>query len=73
MALLLETPETRITLRRLLKRPRYRYMVVNRIVPHLPWLALMAMAALTYKARIFTESGVYFAEFINNQFFWVEN
>ena len=73
MALLTETPETRITLRRLLKRPRYRYMVVNRIVPHLPWLALMAMAALTYKARIFSESGVYFAEFINNQFFWVEN
>ena len=73
MALLLETPETRITLRRLLKRPRYRYMVVNRIVPHLPWLELLAMAALTYKARIFSESGAYFAEFINNQFFWVEN
>lgn len=73
MALLIETPETRITIRRLLKRPRYRYMVVNRIVPHLPWLALLAMAALTYKARIFSESGLYFAEFINNQFFWIES
>ena len=72
MAKFFESSSTRMTLRRLLRRPRYRYMAVNRIVPHLPWFVLFAMAAFFYKARIFAESGLYFSEIINNQTFFVE-
>jgi hypothetical protein len=72
MARVVETSGTRMTLRRLLKRPKYRYMVVNRIVPHLPWLILFALATYLYKARIFADSGFYFSQFINNQSFWIE-
>ncbi|MFA5973057.1 MAG: hypothetical protein WC780_11960 [Lentimicrobiaceae bacterium] len=73
MAKVIETSATRITLRRLLRRPKYRYMAANRIVPHLPWLALFALAAFLYKARIFTDSGYYFLQFINKQSFWIEH
>jgi len=72
MARVVETSGTRMTLRRMLRRPRYRYMVVNRIVPHLPWFVLLAMAAFLYKARIFADSGFYVSQFINNQSFWIE-
>lgn len=61
-----------MTLRRLQRRPKYRYMVVNRIVPHLPWFVLFAMAAYLYKARIFADSGFYVSQFVNNQSFWIE-
>jgi len=47
-------------------------MVVNRIVPHLPWMVLFAMATIFYKARIYAESGLYFSEIINNKTFFVE-
>jgi len=47
-------------------------MAVNRIVPHLPWLALFALATYLYKARIFADSGFYVAQFINNETFWIE-
>ncbi len=47
-------------------------MVANRIVPHLPWLALFALATYLYKARIFADSGYYFLQFVNNQSFWIE-
>jgi len=47
-------------------------MVANRIVPHLPWVVLFALAALLYKARIFADSGFYVSQFINNQSFWIE-
>ena len=47
-------------------------MAVNRIVPHLPWLVLMALATYLYKERIFAESGFYAAQFVNNQTFWIE-
>jgi len=47
-------------------------MAVNRIVPHLPWLVLFALATFLYKARIFADSGFYFSQFINNQSFWIE-
>jgi len=67
-----QSSDTRITLRRLLRRPKYRYMAVNRIVPHLPWLVLFALAAYLYKARIFADSGFYVSQFINNQTFWIE-
>ena len=59
------------TLRRMLKRPRYRYMAVNRIVPHLPWFVLLAIAVFFFKARIFADSGFYLAQLINNQTFWI--
>jgi hypothetical protein len=72
MARIVDTSNTRMTLRRLLRRPRYRYMAVNRIVPHLPWMVLFALAAFFYKARIFGESGLYFSQFINNQTFFIE-
>lgn len=72
MAKVVETSNTRMTLRRLLRRPKYRYMAVNRIVPHLPWMVLFAMATFFYKARIFAESGLYFSQIINNQTFFVE-
>lgn len=72
MAKTVETSDTRMTLRRLLRRPKYRYMVVNRIVPHLPWMVLFAMATYFYKARIFAESGLYFSQIINNQTFYIE-
>jgi hypothetical protein len=48
-------------------------MAVNRIVPHVPWFVLFAMAAFFYKARIFAESGFYVAQFINTQNFWIES
>jgi len=47
-------------------------MVANRIVPHVPWLVLITLAAFLYKARIFADSGFYFTQFINNQTFWIE-
>lgn len=72
MAKGIERNGTRMTIRRLLRRPKYRYMAVNRIVPHLPWMVLFAMATYFYKARIFAESGLYFSQFINNQSFWIE-
>lgn len=72
MARAVDTTNTRMTLRRLLRRPKYRYMAVNRIVPHLPWMVLFAMATFFYKARIFGESGLYFSQIINNQTFYVE-
>jgi hypothetical protein len=72
MARVVETSGTRITFRRLLRRPRYRYMIVNRIVPHLPWFVLFALATYLYKARIFADSGFYVSQFINNQTFWIE-
>jgi hypothetical protein len=72
MANVVETSDTRMTLRRLLRRPKYRYMVVNRIVPHMPWMVLFAMAAYFYKARIFGESGLYLSQIINNKIFFVE-
>lgn len=72
MTRIVETPNTRMTLRRLLRRPKYRYMAVNRIVPHLPWMVLFAMATYFYKARIFGESGLYFSQIINNEIFYVE-
>ncbi len=67
-----ETAFKRIKLRRLLRRPKYRYMAVNRIVPHLPWIVLFALAAYLYKARVFADSGFYVSQFINNQTFWIE-
>lgn len=67
-----EPSDTRITFRRLLRRPRYRYMAVNRIVPHIPWMVLFALATYLYKARIFADSGYYFSQFINQQSFWIE-
>lgn len=72
MAKIGETANTMMTLRRLLRRPKYRYMVVNRIVPHVPWIVLFTMAAFFYKARIFAESGLYFSQIINSQTFYVE-
>ncbi|GEM_PF-635638 len=72
MAKIADTSKTRMTLRRLLRRPKYRYMVANRIVPHLPWLVLFALATYLYKARIFADSGYYFLQFVNNQSFWIE-
>ena len=56
----------------MLRRPKYRYMAANRIIPHLPWLVLFALAAFLYKARIFADSGFYVSQFINNQSFWIE-
>jgi len=73
MAKVVDTSDSRMTLRRLLRRPKYRYMAVNRIVPHLPWFVLFAMAAFFYKARIFAESGFCVAQFINIQNFWIES
>jgi len=72
MARVLENSGSRMALRRLLRRPKYRFMAVNRIVPHLPWLALFALAAYSYKARIFADSGFYVSQFINNETFWIE-
>lgn len=67
-----DTQETRLAFRRLLRRPKYRFMVANRIIPHLPWLVLMSLAVYLYKARIFADSGFYVAQFINNQTLWIE-
>jgi hypothetical protein len=72
MARVVETSDTRLTFRRLLRRPKYRYMAVNRIVPHLPWLVLIGLATFLYKARIFADSGFYVSQFVNNQSFWIE-
>jgi hypothetical protein len=72
MARVVESPGTRMTLRRLMRRPKYRFMAVNRIVPHLPWFVLFALAGFLYKARIFADSGFYVSQFINNQTFWIE-
>lgn len=72
MAKVDDAPSTLLTFRRLLRRPKYRYMAVNRIVPHIPWFVLFAMAAFFYKARIFAESGLYFSQFINTQTFYIE-
>lgn len=67
-----EIRDRRMLFRRLLRRPKYRYMSVNRIVPHLPWMALFILATYLYKARIFADSGFYVSQFINNQTFWIE-
>jgi hypothetical protein len=72
MARVLENSGSRMAIRRIFRRPKYRFMAVNRIVPHLPWLALFALAAYTYKARIFADSGFYVSQFINNETFWIE-
>jgi hypothetical protein len=72
MAKLLETSGARMAIRRIMRRPGYRYMVVNRIVPHIPWMILFALAVYLYKARIFADSGFYVSQFINNQTFWIE-
>ncbi len=72
MARATENSGPRMVLRRLFRRPKYRFMAVNRIVPHLPWLALFALATYLYKARIFADSGFYVAQFINNETFWIE-
>lgn len=64
-------PDIRVTRRRLLKRPKYRYMVVNRIVPHLAWMVLFALATFLYKARFYGDSAYYTLQFINNQNFWI--
>jgi len=47
-------------------------MAVNRIVPHLPWIVLFALAFHLYKARVLADSGFYVSQFINNQTFWIE-
>ncbi|MFZ4549031.1 MAG: hypothetical protein ACOYN4_16400, partial [Bacteroidales bacterium] len=72
MAKFLETSASRLKFRRMLRRPKYRYMAANRIIPHLPWMVLFALAAFLYKARIFADSGFYVSQFINNQSFWIE-
>lgn len=64
--------ETRFTFRRFLRRPKYRYMAVNRLVPHLPWFILIALSVILFKERIFADSGFYVSQFINNNFFWIE-
>jgi len=48
-------------------------MVVNRIVPHLPWFVLLALSVFLYKARIFGESGYYVSQVINTKNFWFES
>lgn len=64
--------DTRMTLRRLIRRPKYRYMAANRIVPHMPWLVLIGLSVFLYKTRIFADSGYYVSQFINNRAFWIE-
>ncbi|NVO20876.1 MAG: hypothetical protein HXX13_14345 [Bacteroidetes bacterium] len=64
--------ETRFNIRRFLRRPKYRYMAVNRLVPHLPWFILIGLSVLLYKERIFADSGFYISQVINNKFFWIE-
>lgn len=73
MARVVESPDTRLTLRRLLRRPKYRFMAANRIVPHLPWIVLMVLATYLYKERIFADSGFYVSQFINHQTFWIKS
>lgn len=68
----LDLDETRFNLRKFFRRPKYRYMAANRLVPHLPWFILIALATLLYKERIFADSGFYVSQFINNRFFWIE-
>jgi hypothetical protein len=58
--------------RNFLRRPRYPYATVNRLVPHLAWLVLFALSIYLYKERIFADSGFYVSQFINNRFFWIE-
>jgi len=48
-------------------------MAANRIVPHLPWLVLIAMAIFLYKARIFADTGFTVAQVINTQNFYIES
>ncbi len=72
MARAVDSSDNRITLRRLLRRPKYRYMAANRIVPHLPWLVLIGLSVYLYKTRIFADSGYYVSQFINNKTFWIE-
>lgn len=59
-------------LRNFLRRPRYPYATVNRLVPHLAWAILFALSVYLYKERIFADSGFYVSQFINNRFFWIE-
>jgi len=47
-------------------------MAANRIIPHIPWIVLFALATYLYKARIFADSGFYVSQFINNKTFWIE-
>lgn len=72
MARVVGPSENRKNLKHFFRRPRYRFMAVNRIVPHLPWAILMILAVYLYKARIFADSGFYVCQFINNQTFWIE-
>ncbi|HOW30268.1 MAG TPA: hypothetical protein PLP88_01760 [Bacteroidales bacterium] len=58
--------------RNFLRRPRYPYATVNRLVPHLAWLSLFILSIYLYKERIFADSGFYVSQFINNEFFWIE-
>ncbi len=72
MPRVLYTSENRMTIRRFMRRSKYRYMAVNRLVPHLPWLVLFFLATYLYKERIFADSGFYVSQFINNKIFWIE-
>lgn len=58
--------------RNFLRRPRYPYATVNRLVPHLAWVILFILSVYLYKERIFADSGFYVSQFINNRFFWIE-
>lgn len=42
-------------------------MVVNRVVPHLPWVALMALSLFFYKTRLFGDSGYQLLQVINSK------
>lgn len=66
------TTENRMNVRRFMRRSKYKYMAVNRLVPHLPWMVLFLLATYLYKERIFADSGFYVSQFINNKFFWIE-
>lgn len=72
MARIVDPSKSRSDFIRFFRRPRYRFMAVNRIVPHLPWFILMMLAVYLYKARIFADSGFYVLQFINNKTFWIE-
>jgi hypothetical protein len=68
----LSIAETRFNIRRFLRRPKYRYMAVNRLVPHMPWIILITLSVLLYKERLFADSGFYVSQIINTRFFWIE-
>mgnify|MGYP000965376657 CR=1 FL=1 len=68
----IDTSETRMTLRKLLRRPKYRYRAVNRTVPHIPWIILIIMSVYFYKARLADESGYNFLQMMHSKMLWVE-